>query len=362
MGAFQFLTTKELEANVDRLFKKTVEKYGDRENIPEDRRKQFNRVYTVIHQWQWTDLPDEEKAKIITGALLYIKSEIELACKKNAAWWFKPYIHHPERYIYKPENSIVYSHVDHAIGITETNPLDEASKRIAYEAFRPYLQRINLFNDIKETKIATFKQANKKKFLTLADEIKNFDSHALHHISQDRIEKKLPIKIFKKTEAYMTQEGATKYKYYKLARVTYRKMLVKDKMPKGRFETINQMKEAIKSELGKVVMEAFSKRRLTLDFFSKDKEKMSKITEAINRSIDTIFTEEIFSDGESEALQEKMIDKMVDRLFLEITPKIKAFDISTLKHVETRVKSVIPFLEELRIEELENNHKLTLSK
>lgn len=368
LSSFQFLTVKQLESNIEALLKKTIDKYGDRDNIPEDRRKQFNGLQLLISQLRLMDLSEETKAKIMTGALIHIKDEIASTCKKNAAWWFEPYIHRPERYFYKPENSIVYSNIDQAIGITDTNVLDEKGQNIINEAFRPYLQRIKLHDDIKTTKNLVLKHPTEKKPLTLDEEIKTFDMKSLKPVVSNEINKKMPIKVFQKPEAYMNGEGLTKYKYYKLAKVKHKITLAKDKMSKERFDEINQMKETIKSEITKIVSEVFSKKKITLDFFSKDKEKnrekfpkekISKITESMNRSIDNIFSEEIFSDSLSDGVQEKMVDQMIDRLFLELSPEIKKFDPIKLKHVETRVKSITPFLEELRIEGLENTNKLT---
>lgn len=120
--SFNFLSMEELEKRYIEELKGALEKkYGSEDNFPRKRKEQldlFQNTLTTLKNYAGK-VSDEEKILVYIGLNRTIKKEIA------NTYWFR-----------SPDNSVLHKALDHAMGISEGNILDEKTEKAAIKAYK----------------------------------------------------------------------------------------------------------------------------------------------------------------------------------------------------------------------------------
>lgn len=129
---FQFLTYADLKANIQQLIGKVIEKHGSRENIPTERLADVVKLESSIFDLDSSPYSEEVRAQILTGIVLQTKNTIGENLRTD--WSFKGVANWLAGR--SADKSAYFNNSLTAIGVTDENPLDEASIQIALNAHK----------------------------------------------------------------------------------------------------------------------------------------------------------------------------------------------------------------------------------
>lgn len=197
---FQFLSFQKIQENYIALGSAVLKKHGAEEDLSKlpkarlDQLKMLDAIFKVLEEANANTLKDEEKAKIATGALLYVRKQVRNEHSRLR----------PELLI----TSVLFNGLHPAIGVSTNNALDKEAEKDALIAF----QRFAVAQQFKEFNFPHLKEGHTKK--RLVADIEEFDRSKLKKTKLEEKPVKLKHRDIEAPEHYLDEEAKKKFQTY----------------------------------------------------------------------------------------------------------------------------------------------------